>query len=63
MRKIAPFICILALIVILGSAIFVFANGHQLGSPGFQGYVMWTGIMTIVWFVFAPFWLISDDSD
>jgi len=53
-RKIAPWISILCLVVIIGYSILVFR-----GVQSKETYFLWTNIATVVWFVFSPFWLIK----
>ncbi|MBN2413200.1 hypothetical protein JXQ31_16065 [candidate division KSB1 bacterium] len=53
LRKVAPYISSLSLLVIIFFAIQVF-RGHQSKEI----YIAWTNVFTVVWFVFSPFWLI-----
>ncbi len=54
LRKVAPWISILGLVVIIGYSILVFR-----GTQSKETYIMWTNIATCVWFLFSPFWLIK----
>jgi len=55
LRKIAPIASLAGLAVILSFSICVFR-----GKCEFATYLLWTSIATVVWFLFSPFWLISD---
>lgn len=51
-KKLAIAISLAALLVIL-----TFATLRCCGHVAFATYRLWTNVATVVWFVFAPFWL------
>ncbi len=55
MRKLAPFVSIFALVMIL-----LFATQVFLGNQSKELFIIITNISTLLWFVFSPFWLIAD---
>ncbi len=55
MRKLAPFVSIFALVMIL-----LFATQVFLGNQSKELFIIVTNISTLLWFVFSPFWLIAD---
>ena len=55
MRKLAPVVSICSLLIILIYAVQVF-----LGIQRMDIFIMMTNISTVAWFVFSPFWLISN---
>jgi len=50
---------ITAAVISLAAILFIIYKSVAvyLGITLFEGYVYWTGIMTLVWFVIAPIWL------
>ncbi len=56
LRKAAPYISSLSLVIIIYFAVQVFRRVQSK-----EIYIAWTNAFTVVWFVFSPFWLIRQN--